>query len=126
MAEKRSLAEILADVSEFLFPAGVGEQLVTIHSRDADGDTALHVLAWQNDIDGVHALIEAGADVNAAGDMGYTPLHVAVAQGNTSLAAMLLQAGARSDIISELGGTARNEASQRGGQLAALFVQPDA
>ena len=95
MAETRSLEQILASTSEFLFPAECGEQTETIHSRASDGDTALPALAWQNDVEGVKILVAAGADINAAGDMGYTPLHVVVAHGNVPMAAILLQAGAQ-------------------------------
>jgi ankyrin repeat protein len=126
MAEPRSLQQVLAGTSEFLFPGELGERVITHHSRSADGDTPLHVLAWQNDVEGVRMLITAGADVNALGDMGYTPLHVAVAQGNAPMAALLLQAGARSDLATEIGGTARDEALRQGGQVGALFAHPDA
>jgi len=66
MAE-RSLEQVLAGTSEFLFPAEGGGAPVTIHSRSSDGDSPLHVVAWQNDVHGARQLIEAGADVGAVG-----------------------------------------------------------
>lgn len=51
-------------------------------------------------------LIDAGADVNAAGEMGETPLHVAARQASAETLARLLCAGARLDSRSEFGQTA--------------------
>ena len=80
--EKRraTLEEILASTSDILYPAELGEKPVTINSTDCDGDTPLHVMVWRKDRYAVNLLIEAGADVNAAGDMTETPLHVAIGQ----------------------------------------------
>ena len=125
MAPTRSVSKILASTSEFLFPADLGTRPVRIESRDADGDTALHVLVWQNDLQGVRALISAGADVNALGDMGYTPLHAAVSQDNAEIVSELLRAGARADLSSELCGSALHMAQSKGGSVAALFGKPD-
>jgi ankyrin repeat protein len=122
----RTLEQVLASTSGILFPAEDGEKVVTVDSRGSDGDSALHVLAWQNDVEGAQLLVAAGADVNAPGDMGCTPLHVAVKQNNIALATILINAGARSDVEWELGGTARDEAIRRGGELAALFSRGNA
>jgi ankyrin repeat protein len=119
--ETRTLEEVLAGTTEILFPEEGGGKTVTIETRGTDGDSPLHVAAWQNDIEGAKLLIAAGSDVNAVGDMAYTPLHVAISQNNAELAKIFINAGARSDLTSELGGTAREEALRRGGKLAALF-----
>jgi ankyrin repeat protein len=66
-------------------------------------------------------LIQAGADVNAVGDMGQTPLHVAISMDNPKMVAALLKAGARDDIRSEFGSTPREDALAHGGRMAALF-----
>ncbi len=114
---------MLASVSDVLFPAEIGEAPVTITSRSSEGDTALHVMAWRRDHDAAHLLIEAGADVNALGDMDQTPLHVAVIQNDAVMARLLLDQGARDDLVSEFGATARQEAERQGGAIRALFQQ---
>ena len=78
--QRSSLEEILASTSDTLFPAELGEAPVAIDSADCDGDTPLHVMVWRKDRYAVDLLIEAGANVNAVGDMSETPLHVAVGQ----------------------------------------------
>jgi ankyrin repeat protein len=123
MAQSRSLADILASTSEFLFPDQPITQIVTVQSRDSDGDTPLHIIAWQGDLKAAETLIDAGADVNAVGDMGYTPLHVAISQNNVALGALLLRRGARYNVTSELSGTAYDMAIRKGGELAKLFKE---
>jgi len=53
-----------------------------VNQRGNFGDYPIHVTAMRGDVDELRALIEAGADVNAAGELGHTPLHQAVAQGH--------------------------------------------
>lgn len=103
MAPGRTLASILQSTSDVLFPAEMGKREVEIHSRDADGDTPLHVLVRRGDADGVRVLIEHGADVNAVGDMGETPLHVARHMGYREIMRQLVKAGADATIRSEFG-----------------------
>ena len=119
--QTRTLEQVLAATSDILFPEESDKKPVTIATRGTDGDSALHVAAWQNDIEGAQLLIAAGSDINAVGDIAYTPLHVAVSQNNAELAKIFVDAGARSDLVSELGRTAREDALRRGGKLAALF-----
>jgi uncharacterized protein len=117
----RTLNEILAGVSEDLFPDESGHGPITIATRSPEGDTPLHVVAWQKDVEGAKVLVAAGADINSVGDMGYTPLHVAVSQNDLSLVKLLLDAGARADLSSEFGKTAREVANEKGGEIAGLF-----
>ncbi len=119
--DSRTLAEVLQSVSDVLFPDRLGQARVRPDSRDADGDTPLHVLVRRGDHHGVTLLIAAGADVNAAGDMGETPLHVAVAEGDAAMVTALLAAGADPDLRSEFGETAREKAVRCGGDLAGLM-----
>lgn len=119
--ERRSLEEVLQSTSDALFPAEVGERKVGVTSKDADGDTPLHVVARRGDRHAVGLLIEAGADVNAIGDMGETPLHVAIAQGDEEIIYLLLSGGARTDIRSEFGQTAVEKAETKGGPIGKLF-----
>jgi ankyrin repeat protein len=119
----RTLEQVLASVSDVLFPAEIGEAAVTITSRSSEGDTALHVMAWRRDAEGARILIAAGADVDAVGDMDQTPLHVSVTQCDETMVGLLLKAGARHDLKSEFGLTARQEAERIGGAVRALFGQ---
>ncbi len=102
---KRTLADVLAETSDTLFPDQLGNAPVRIDSHCVDGDTALHVMVWRNDRAAVRLLIEAGADVNAMGDMGETPLHVAVRKGDREIVQALLAAGADAAVVSEFGHT---------------------
>ncbi len=113
-SSQQTLAEVLASVSDTLFPADFGEHPVALDSRGSNDDTPLHVLLWREDADGVAVLIAAGADVNAAGDMGKTPLHVALWTRDRPLVEALLRAGARTDVRSEFGFTAADKAADLG------------
>jgi ankyrin repeat protein len=121
----RGLDEVLQSTSDVLFPEEMGKRKVDPTSRDAEGDTPLHVILWRNDERGAELLIEAGADVNAIGDMGETPLHVAVRQKNGRLVSALLNAGAKSDIRSEFGQTPMEMAADAGDAIASLFEPPN-
>jgi ankyrin repeat protein len=59
-------------------------------------------------------LIENGAPVNAAGDMGETPLHVAVSNKNMTVIDALIKRGARTDIVNDFGKTALDRAVEKG------------
>lgn len=119
--KRQSLQEILQSTSDALFPDKLGEAIVTIESRDCDGDSPLHVLIWRGDNYGAKTLIQAGADVNAVGDMGETPLHVALRQDNLEIVELLVEFGASADIVSEFGRCARDLAAEKGGRVAKLL-----
>ena len=54
-------------------------------------------------MDEIKALIAAGADVNARGDLGNTPLHCAVVQGHIETVKLLLENGASPKERNEFG-----------------------
>lgn len=58
----------------------------------------LHVLGWRDDSGRALILVEAGADLNATGEMYETPLHIAPANENLELTSLLVRAGARGEI----------------------------
>lgn len=67
--------------------------------RDNYGGTALHAAMFQNNVEIIKLLIDAGLDVNAQGTSnGYTPLHDAVWDNNLEAAKLLIKYGARTDI----------------------------
>jgi ankyrin repeat protein len=121
--QRRNLEEILQSVSDVLFPDEMGEREVFVNSRSIEDDTPLHVMAWRDDLYGVRALIEAGADVNATGDMGETALHIALRKENEEMVEMLMKAGANPDIRSEFGETVREKADEMGGVFRRLIKQ---
>lgn len=119
---RESLQDILASCSDTLFPDQMGEAPVTIDSRDADGDTPLHVMLWRDNTHAVLQLIEAGADVDAVGDMSETPLHIAVKKQNLPVIDALLKADADTSLKSEFGQSPRDIADQLGGEVRRLFL----
>lgn len=123
---ERSLQDILWSVSDVLFPADIGKREVFLDSRDSSGDTPLHVMLWRNDLPAVGVLVDAGANVNAVGDMGETPMHVAVSKLNASAIKLLLGAGADPHVRSEFGDTAYEQAKEIGGAMAAAFAEGNA
>ena len=120
---RETLDQILASCSDSLYPAELGEAKVSIDSRDSDGDTPLHIMLWRKNTHGALLLIEAGADVNAVGDMSQTPLHVAVQQGNVAVAKALLKAGANKTHVSEFGKSPDDLALEAGGDMRRCFTQ---
>lgn len=117
----RTVEEILQSTSETLFPSNLGRRRVAIDSHDNEGDTALHVLLWREDFGEAMALIEAGADPNAIGDMGETPLHVAIRKGAVDVVEMLLAAGADPEVRSEFGESPRQIAAAEKGAVVRLL-----
>jgi ankyrin repeat protein len=88
--KRTRLEEILQSTSDVLFPVELGKHPVTIDSTDCEGNTPLHVMVWRKDCNAINLLIEAGANVDAVGDMGETPLHVAVGEENLPIIEALL------------------------------------
>jgi ankyrin repeat protein len=60
----------------------------------ADGTTPLHWASYRDDLDAADRLIRAGANVDAANDLGATALWIASLNGSAAMVARLLAAGA--------------------------------
>jgi ankyrin repeat protein len=118
---RETLDQLLSSCSDTLFPAEMGEVHVSIDSKDCDGDTPLHVMLWRKNTYGALLLIEAGADLNAVGDMSETPLHVAVSRGNITVVEALLKSGANPAAKSEFGKSAKEMAVELGGEMQRCF-----
>lgn len=65
-----------------------------VKGRHPDGATALHWAVHWDDLDTATRLLRAGADPNAANDLGVTPLSLACTNANAVVATALLEAGA--------------------------------
>jgi ankyrin repeat protein len=72
-----------------------------VNACSSDGDNGLHCVVRWDDLSAAKALIDAGIDVNKAGDLGYTPLHVACMQGNLEMVKFLIDRGANMFALSE-------------------------
>jgi ankyrin repeat protein len=72
-----------------------------VNACNSDGDNGLHCVVRWGDLTAAKALIDAGIDVNKAGDLGYTPLHVACMQGNAEMVKLLIEKGADLFALSE-------------------------
>jgi ankyrin repeat protein len=115
------IEDYLIRASSVLYP-DKPPHLIDVNARDCDGDTPLHKAASWRDNYAAKLFIEAGAIVDAIGDMGQTPLHVAVGNNYASMVETLLRAGANPDIRSELNFTPRELASRSSDpQMVKLF-----
>ena len=85
-----------------------------LEERNDQGQTALLVAVWKNDIPTALALIAAGADVNAKDNMQDSPYLVAGAQGRTEILQAILKNGADLKSLNRFGGTALIPAAEKG------------
>jgi ankyrin repeat protein len=72
-----------------------------VNACSSDGDNGLHCVVRWGDLSAAKALIDAGIDVNKAGDLGYTPLRVACMQGNIEMVKLLIDRAAYIFALSE-------------------------
>jgi ankyrin repeat protein len=102
---------------------GHGEAAALLLARGADANRAsnnpMRVAPLHSAVAGRHlgiaqALLDAGADANAAQEGGFTPLHGAAQNGDRPMAELLLARGARADAATADGKTARDFALEEG------------
>ena len=80
----------------------------------ANGGTALHVAAAENDIPMAQILLDAGADVRATNEYGSMPLMTAAGNGARECAQLLLDRGAQINAVDANGLSAIARAIQHG------------
>jgi uncharacterized protein len=93
-----------------------GEKEISVNASVPGGDTPLHFVAAWDDVPGIELLVQAGASVDACGDMSYTPLATAVARGNVAAARALLRHGASPHVRTEFGHTPYEVAMREGSE----------
>jgi ankyrin repeat protein len=87
----------LADAAEHLDRAKIRALLarhVNVNVAQADGMTALHWAAYQDDVEIAKQLLRAGANVQAANRYGVTPLSLACTNGDAAMVEAFIAAGA--------------------------------
>jgi ankyrin repeat protein len=93
-----------------------------VNQPDGDGTTALHWAAYRDDLESAELLLAAGANVNAANDLGATPLWNASTNA-AAVAKRLLEAGANPTLALLAGETPLMAAARAGqAEVAALLL----
>ncbi len=90
-------------ISAFFESIDAGRRLLAsepnlIEARTGLGETPLHYLAVEDQLDAVRVLVESGANVNTVSNVGGTPLSEAALLGYAELVTYLLSVGARLSI----------------------------
>lgn len=89
-------------------------RLLLAFAIDGDGSAPLHWAAHRDDAAEVRRLVESGADVNAANDLGVTPLWSAAMNGNEEIVRLLLDRGANPNAALTAGETPVMAAARAG------------
>ena len=78
----------------------IDKKYVDVNAFDSDGMTPLHLAANKGEMEMVHLLIKAGADVNLStrDKEPWKPIHYAVRYGDLKMVELLLDAGAKIDV----------------------------
>ena len=119
-----SLQSYLAELADL--PDFVELGPISPHTRGNFGNTALHVAATRGELDALGWLLDAGADINAAGGHGYTPLHDAVEQHQREAVRFLLVRGASRSTTNLDGYTSQQLAELLGDEQTAVLLRDHA
>ena len=81
-------------------------EIVAPESPCSDGDTPLHVIALDGNLDLLEKILPFVTNIDVAGDCGYTPLHYAIKWRHPEVAKVLLAHGANPEILADYGESA--------------------
>jgi len=95
-------------------PEFVGMSLKSVHQAGIFGERPLGVACVRGIMEEIEALVEAGADVNAKGELGNTPLHEVIGQNHLHVVEFLLRRGASCDTKNDFGDTPVDLARRQG------------
>lgn len=122
--DKGGYEEMATDLTSQLFQAvEKGEldalhnalnQKVDINAQDSKKRTALMIATYNQDVEAVKLLIDAGANVNIQDDLLNTPFLYAGAEGYLDILKLTIQAGADPTIVNRYEGTALIPAAEHG------------
>jgi ankyrin repeat protein len=112
-----SAAEVLRRYKDEDLPAFAEVELKDVNQIGNFDERPLHVACSRGRLDEVLALLAAGAEIDAKGELANTPLHEAVAQDHVDIVRALLAHGASASIRNSFGETAV-EIARRSNRLA--------
>ena len=102
----------------------VEEELQTQQREQDELERRLRSAATSGDTDGIIALLDAGADIDAADATGrFTALHVASNNGHAAAVRLLLEAGAKVDVKTAGGSTPLRLAQEQSRAAVVAILQ---
>jgi ankyrin repeat protein len=118
-----AIDDFLERAAKAMFPKS-RETLIDVRTRNAEGDTALHLAALWGDEEAVKQLLMSGAFVDERGAAGRSALYYAVLKGHAAVAERLLAAGADPDLCMDLGMSPRVVAHQLRDERLIRLMEP--
>jgi ankyrin repeat protein len=116
-AHELSDAVLQGDVEKTKKLIKLGADVQVLDDRtNPNGRYPLNWAAWQNNVEIINALLDAGADINKANLTGFTPLHHAIESGSKEAAALLIKRGANLNTVNRSGMTPLQFAEAAGRQ----------
>ena len=108
MKHAETLEQFLERAANVLFPTREWDKQpkdVDVNTRSCVNETPLHLAALWGDRHAINLLLQAGAEVDAKGEMDCTPLYWAVTNNHILAAEVLLKHGANPNAKNELNET---------------------
>ena len=118
---KKKLAKVIDKYKSH--PEFLGIDILEPNQKGAVDSTILHISARTGDLESIEVLLEAGANIDAAGDMGNTPLHEAAMRGQIESVRILIQHGANLLVKNEFNQTATDVAELGGHEAVANLLR---